>query len=274
MEHICAASWLKLKGIQRIFKLDPHNAITRSSCDQVQLYMIRSDLTTFTRVIDQIKLICKSQTSEDSNLKYFHIICLPSCYAYFPQLLEQQGLYGMVGLHRYNWDFIHLDEGVLSMEMPNVFSTAFVNSDCSLTPSIAHSLRVLQILCGRPDFVLTYGEHSENIMKMVNKLGPLPKRLSVEDQDSDFSALLIVDRDKDYASPLLTPAIYAALLLEVFPKNAGVLDLEMTANRIKQQKLSILMIPDKEETQKNFKNKNNNTTIEHKNTHNTFEFAA
>lgn len=113
----------RLKGIQRIFKLDRHNAITRSSCDQVQLYMIRSDLSTFTRVIDQIKLICKSQTSswsEDTNLKYFHIICLPTCCAYFPQLLEQQGLYGIVGLHRYNWDFIHLDEGVLSMEMPSV----------------------------------------------------------------------------------------------------------------------------------------------------------
>lgn len=131
-----------------------------------------------------------------------------------------------------------------------------MNSDCSLIPPIAHSLRVLQILCGRPEFVLTYGEHSENIMKMLNKLGPLPKRLQ-EDKETDFSALVIVDRDKDYASPLLTPTIYAALLLEVFNKNAGVLDLEMKANRIQQQKLSILMIPDKQETEKTSKTTTN-----------------
>lgn len=91
--------------------------------DHVQLYMIRSDLASFERVLNQIKIICKSQDSllsEDTHFKYFHIICIPSCFAYFPKLLEKEGLYGIVGLHRYNWDFIHLDEGVLSMEMSNV----------------------------------------------------------------------------------------------------------------------------------------------------------
>lgn len=113
----------RLKGIQRIFKLDAQNAIARSSSDQVQIYMIRSNLCSFNRVLNQVKLICKSQTSqwsEDNNLKFFHIICVPACFTYFAQLLEKEGLYGIVGLHRYNWDFIHLDEGVLSMEMPNV----------------------------------------------------------------------------------------------------------------------------------------------------------
>lgn len=114
----------RLKGIQRIFKLDNTNAITRSSADQVQLYMIRSDLSTFCRVMDQIKLIRKSETnntwSDDGNFKYFHVLCIPSCFAYFQMLLEHEGLYGIVELHRYSWDFIHIDEGVLSMEVPNV----------------------------------------------------------------------------------------------------------------------------------------------------------
>ncbi|XP_065362392.1 vacuolar protein sorting-associated protein 33B [Calliphora vicina] len=263
LEYICAASWLKLKGIQRIFKLDSHNAITRSSPDQVQLYMIRSDLCSFSRVLQQIKLICKSQTSwpEDNNFKYFHIICVPSCFTYFSQLLEKEGLYGIVGLHRYNWDFIHLDEGVLCMEMPNVFSTAYMRNDCSLLPAIAHSLRVLQILCGRPDITLTYGEHSENIVKMLNKLGPLPK-MGDDDKSNDFSALLIIDRDRDYAAPLLTPAIYSALLLEVFPNNAGILELEMDKNKIQQQKLTIFNIPSKkdiEQTNKSAANKKSPT---------------
>lgn len=107
--------------------------------DQVQLYMIRSDLASFNRVLNQIKLICKSQPtllSEDTHFKYFHIICIPSCFAYFPQLLENEGLYGIVGLHRYNWDFIHLDEGVLCMEMPNV----------CIKFSISHALVIYIIL--------------------------------------------------------------------------------------------------------------------------------
>uniref|UniRef100_A0A1I8NSV3 Vacuolar protein sorting-associated protein 33B n=2 Tax=Stomoxys calcitrans TaxID=35570 RepID=A0A1I8NSV3_STOCA len=253
LEHICAASWLKLKGIQRIFKLDASNAITRSP-DQVQLYMIRSELATFGRVMEQIKLIRNTETSigawsEDATFKYYHVICVPSCFAYFMQMLEHEGLYGIVGLHRYNWDFIHLDEGVLSMEVPNVFSSVYTRADCCLLPSISQSLRVLHILCGRPDFILTYGVHSENILKMLNNLGPLPKNSS-EQKDIDFAAMLIIDRDKDYASPLLTPAIYAGLLTEVFSTNAGILELDLSKNKIKQQKLSIFLIPPKREKEK------------------------
>lgn len=117
-----------------------------------------------------------------------------------------------------------------------------MRSDCSLLPSIAQTLRVLEILCGRPDIILTFGDHSVNVVKMLHKLGPLPTK-----SDSDFSALLIIDRDKDFASPLLTPAIYPALLLEVFPNNAGILELEMSNNKIQQQKLSIFNVAPKKE---------------------------
>lgn len=97
--------------------------------------MIRSDLPTFLRVLGQIKLTHESQLPtwpDDSSVKYFHIICVPSCFAYFQQLLEKDGLYGIVGLHRYSWDFIALDDGILSMEMPNVGYMSALNFVCIL----------------------------------------------------------------------------------------------------------------------------------------------
>ncbi|XP_061389576.1 vacuolar protein sorting-associated protein 33B [Musca vetustissima] len=263
LEHICAASWLKLKGIQRIFKLDSNNAITRSS-DQVQLYMIRSDLNLFYRIMDQIKLIrsteAQSSMSDDASFKYYHIICVPSCFGYFVRLLEHEGLYGVVGLHRFSWDFIYLDEGLLSMEVQNVFSTAFMRSDCSLIPTISHSLRVLHLLCGRPNIILTYGAHSENILKMLNNLGSLPKK-SNDNNEPDFSTMLIIDRDKDFASPLLTPAIYSGLLLEVFNSNAGMLELDLNKNKILQEKLSIFSIPPSKRDKEAKPNKNDQKNI-------------
>ncbi|XP_075164681.1 vacuolar protein sorting 33B [Haematobia irritans] len=249
LEHICSASWLKLKGIQRIFKLDSSNVVTRSQ-DQVQLYMIRSDLSVLKLVMEQIKTLWNAGTrSEDVTFKFYHVICVPSCFAYFAQMLEYEGLYGVVGLHKYNWDFIHLDESVLSMEVPNVFSSAFMRSDCSLIPPIAQSLRVLHILCGRPNFIMTYGVHSENILKILNNLGTLPKK-STEDNAVGFSAMLIVDRDKDFASPLLTPAIYSGLLIEVFNSNAGILELDLNENKIKREKLPIFTINPKKDREK------------------------
>ncbi|KAL9909167.1 vacuolar protein sorting 33B isoform 1-T1 [Glossina fuscipes fuscipes] len=244
LEHICAASWLKLKGIQRIFKLDATHAISRSAPDQVQLYMLRSDASTFQRVMAQIKVAYEAQLPtwpEDSTFKYFHMICVPACFAYFHYMLEQEGLYGIVGLHRFSWDFIYLDKGVLSLEIPNVFATTYVNLDNSLLTAVSQSLRILQAVCGKPDMVLTYGERSDNILKMLQILGPLPRKS--EDSDERFTAILMIDRDKDYAAPLLTPSIYAGLLMEVFTYNAGVLEFEINTNKIVEQKLPIFAIP-------------------------------
>lgn len=103
--------------------MDATHAISRSAPDQVQLYMLRSDAGTFQRVMAQIKVAYEAQLPtwpEDSAFKYFHMICVPACFAYFHDMLEQEGLYGIVGLHRFNWDFIYLDKGVLSLEIPNV----------------------------------------------------------------------------------------------------------------------------------------------------------
>lgn len=122
-------------------------------------------------------------------------------------------------------------------------------SDCSLIPAISRSLRVLQILCGRPEIIMTYGVHSQNILNMLNNLGPFPKRAN-DNNDSDFSAMLIIDRDKDFASPLLTPATYSGLLLEIFKSNAGMLELELNKNKILQEKLSIFSVPSKKDNDK------------------------
>lgn len=85
---------------------------------------------------------------------------------------------------------------------------------------------------------------------MLNNLGPLPKKPDETSHDLDFSAMLVIDRDKDFASPLLTPAIYSGLLMEVFKSNAGILELELNNNKIKQFKLPIFAIPPKKENEK------------------------
>ncbi|XP_053960427.1 vacuolar protein sorting-associated protein 33B [Anastrepha ludens] len=244
LEHVCAASWLKLKGIQRIFKFDAEHIIPRTAEHQVLVYIIHSKLQIFQHVLRHIHQLERQEpTDMDAAVKNFHIICVPSCFSHFHNLLEEEGLYGLVQLHRYNWDFICLDQGVLSMEIPNVFSTLFLRKDTSLLPAIAQSLRLLQAVCGRPELVLTFGEHSANLVKMLHKLGKLGNDSSSKEVPSEFSTMLIIDRDKDYASSLLTPAIYAGLLLEVFGRRATEIELQTTSNKISLQKLAIFQLP-------------------------------
>lgn len=117
------SNYHRLKGIQRIYKFSRNNAINRSTADCVQVYMLRSNIITLYKVLQQIRKLCTEQLSNwpiDYNFKHFHIIWLPSCFAYFQHILELEGLYGMIEFHQFNWNFIYLDKGVLSCEITNV----------------------------------------------------------------------------------------------------------------------------------------------------------
>ncbi|XP_055907170.1 vacuolar protein sorting-associated protein 33B [Eupeodes corollae] len=241
LEHICAASWLKLKGIQRIYKLDPENTIARQ--DNVQVFMIANTLSTYRKVLNQIHAHESSKPSDkNSGFKSFHIICVPNCYMCFQTLLEEEGLFGIVQLHRFNWDLIYLDNGVLSMEVPQVFKSVFIHHDTSILSSMSQTLRIFFMICGKPELILSYGQHSEEILKMIDNLGPWPSAAS-RSEPSDFSSMVIIDRDKDYPSSLLTPAIYSGLLLEVLKYRAGEVEISANSNKISVQKLKIFEIP-------------------------------
>lgn len=252
LEHICAASWLKSKGVQRIYKLDLENTIARQ--DNVQVYMITNTLSIYRKVLNQIHAHESAKPSDkNSGFKSFHIICVPNCYICFQTLLEEEGLYGVVQLHRFNWDFIYLDNGVLSMEVPQVFRSVFIHHDTSILSSIAQTLRIFFMICGKPELILSYGQHSTEILHMIDTLGSWPSASSF--RNHEFSSMIIIDRDKDYPSCLLTPAIYSGLLLEVLKHRAGEVEIQPNTNKISVQKLKIFEIPREQQQSQDYSNK-------------------
>ncbi|KAH8382791.1 hypothetical protein KR009_005283 [Drosophila setifemur] len=235
LEHVCTASWLKLKGIQRIYKHDAAQSLPRSP-DQVHIYMIRSVLGTFQTLLQQLQPLALEEMP-DISMRMYHIVCVPSCYSYFQTLLEQAGLWGFVQLHHFNWDFIYFDQGVLSLELPNLYECVYLQGNSSPLPSVAQSLRLLQMICGQPSVILTFGNHSSQLVQMLEAYGKLPEPTN----PPDYGAWLIIDRDKDYPASLLTPAIYAGLLLEVFQQRSGEILVDNTKNKISSQRVELLL---------------------------------
>ncbi|KAH8308069.1 hypothetical protein KR059_005894 [Drosophila kikkawai] len=234
LEHVCTASWLKLKGIQRIYKHDAAQSLPRSA-EQVHIYMIRSVLGTFQTLLRQLQPVA-SEEMPDISLKMYHIVCVPSCYSYFQTLLEQAGLWGMVQLHHFNWDFIYFDQGVLSLELPNLYECLYLQGNSSPLPSVAQSLRLLQMICGQPSVILSFGNNSSQLLQMLQALGKVPEPTN----PPDYGGWLVIDRDKDYPASLLTPAIYAGLLLEVFEQRSGEILVDNSKNKISGQRVELL----------------------------------
>lgn len=238
-----------LKGINKIYKFDANNPPQGRS---ILVYFIGTNISVFREVLNQIHcVINQTEFNSDRSLgmKQYHIIVFPTILHSFEVLLEEEGLFGFVEIHRFNWDFIPIDTAVFSLEIPQIFNEVFIREDRSLLSSIAQSLRILNMVTRRPSTIITYGENAGIIADMVDRMDS-QRKMHHSAERPDFRTLLIVDRNKDYPSCLLTPVVYCGLLLEIFPSRSGILQIDEHENRIKSEKLHFLKIKPKKEPSK------------------------
>lgn len=239
------------KGVQKIYKFNSDEIPPPQQQQRVTtstfVFFISTDLSTFKLVLDQIHRALQALTSTTTatatthldDIKMFHIISCPTVlYAQSVQL-EQEGLHGFVQLHRFNWDFITLDTDLMSLECTQLYRQLFVKEDSSLLSSVAHSFRVFTMVFGTPNIVLTHGAHAEMLWKMVDRMETESKVEPVE-AAPDFNAMLLMDRNKDYPSCLLTPVVYAGLLHELFPVHSGSVQMHAGRNKINENQLNFL----------------------------------
>lgn len=227
----------RLKGINKIYKFDQNNVPEKRS---TIIYFIPSDVMVFKQVISQIQQIDSKDTLHSEilvDLKAYHVIVFPNVLYSFEVILEEEGMHGLIQLYRFNWDFLTLNDDILSLEIPQLYSEVFMKSDTSLLSSIAHSFRIMNMVFKKPNLIFTFGEHSENILNMVERIETQSGTTQTINEQSDFDAMFVIDRNKDYPSCLLTPVVYSGLLLEIFNAKSGTLQIDTENNIIKSNKL-------------------------------------
>lgn len=224
LERVCGVRWLKATGIEKIFKLE---AIGPNSGDNPIFYMIPPVFKIFNQVVDQIRAQVDIENPPSNK---YHIITIPRVLYIFEEELEQYGLLeSVVKLHSFQWMPIHLDTGILSLEVPLLYNTLYVYENYALLPCMAKCLWHLNFVTGKPRVILTLGQHSNTLLKQYDQFC---EDLGDTDRlESDFGALIIMDRSVDYVSALLTPGVYSGLLSEVYSVNAGICDSGGTASK-------------------------------------------
>ncbi|KAJ3665931.1 hypothetical protein Zmor_001395 [Zophobas morio] len=214
LERVCGVKWLKSNGVEKIFKLEPTCPSFENSS---VFYMIFSNLAKFRQVVDQIH----SQISQDNPPKNkYHIIVVPRYLNYFQDELEELGLYSVIKLHSFQWFPLHLDTGILSLELPNIYKSLFLQLDYTFLPLLSRALWNLFFVIGKPRFIVALGEYSNKILSQVDIL--IEDKGDCDKLDSDIGGIVLIDRNFDYPSALLTPGTYAALLNEVYGVTCGI----------------------------------------------------
>nr|CAD7574916.1 unnamed protein product [Timema californicum] len=216
--HSCLSVSLCLTshGVEKLFKMESSGVRCLSS---QWVYIILTDLITVKRVSDQIN----AELSANRRNSY-HLILVPCNIMSTQQLLEEEGVYGEVTIHTFSWELHRLDLNVLSLELPNLFKMIFLDGDTSFLPIVAHSLWSLQLLFGKIPLLLAQGRFATQVQNMIDIM--LEELGTPDNVSTEIGCMLLVDRDLDYATTLLTPVTYSGLLDEVFGISGGTVELD------------------------------------------------
>lgn len=212
--------------MDKIFKLDYSSPIPTSN-NQV-VYFVQSDLITAKHICDQINAKLRSKNNPS-----YHIILVPEKLIMISNLMEEEGILGHVTLYGFQWEIIKFDCSILSFQLQSFYRKTFLDQDQTLLPSVARTIWGLQMLYGKPTMTFIQGKHSALIEHQVDVL--CKSFGNPEKELPDISCFLIVDRDIDYPSVLLTPGTYTSLLDEVFAISSGVLDFNLESDKNKSK---------------------------------------
>lgn len=127
------------------------------------------------------------------------------------------GLAELVSLQTLSVEFIKLDGNVLSLENP-MFIDLYYHKDISPLRALARNLWSLQLILGSPRLSLLVGKHSQQVGKLMETMVQCLGSSSLE---NEIGALIVMDRNFDLATTLLTPVTYSGLLNEVVEVNVG-----------------------------------------------------
>jgi vacuolar protein sorting-associated protein 33A len=154
----------------------------------------------------------------------FSIFWVPRRTLVSDKILEEAGVLGDTSIFEFPLYFIPLEKDLLSLELDDSFSDLYLRKDPTPTFLLAKALMLIQQKHGLFPRITGKGD---NAKRLADLLGRMRQEL-VAGEDSNESvklgltpsttieSLIVIDREVDYATPLLTQLTYEGLIDEVF----------------------------------------------------------
>ncbi|XP_076168499.1 vacuolar protein sorting 33B isoform X2 [Ptiloglossa arizonensis] len=196
-----------------------------------RIFLVSSDLISCKKVLDQIQSEISPNIRPHVQLCH-HILVTPFVPTVLNTIIEEEGLSGLVTIQTLSWEFIRLDGNVLSLENP-IFTDLYYHKDTTLLSAFARNLWSLQLVLGSPKLSLSFGKHSQQILKIIESM---TQCLGSSNIENEIGALILMDRSYDLVTPLLTPVTYAGLLHEVIEINVGTATLGKSQTKLDPDK--------------------------------------
>ncbi|KAJ5093518.1 hypothetical protein N7456_009379 [Penicillium angulare] len=211
-------SVLQEYGVDRVFLLE--NANIDSSQRNV-VFLVRGEKAQHVRTVaQQIKRLQNNGNVEHE----FSIFLTPRRTLVSNAVLEEAGIIGDVNIAEFPLHFLPLEQDILSLELDDAFGDLYLHKDPGCIFQSAKALMGLQQRHGYFPRIVGKGD---NARRLADLLLRMRKEIDAEESSgladpsargllpsADTESLIIIDRDVDFGTPLLTQLTYEGLIDE------------------------------------------------------------
>ncbi|KAJ6161095.1 hypothetical protein N7470_004491 [Penicillium chermesinum] len=211
-------SVLQEYGVDRVFLLE--NANIDSSQRNV-VFLVRGEKARQVRTVaEQIKRLQNNGNVEHE----FSIIFAPRRTLVSNTVLEEAGIIGDVNIFEFPLLFLPLEQDILSLELDDAFEDLYLHKDPGCIFHAAKALMGIQQRHGYFPRIVGKGDHARRLADLLLRMR---KELDAEESSgladpstrgllpsADIENLIIIDREVDFGTPLLTQLTYEGLIDE------------------------------------------------------------
>ncbi|XXG94090.1 Vacuolar protein-sorting-associated protein 33 [Hypoxylon texense] len=184
------------------------------------------------RAYKQIKRLQReSQTGHE-----FHIFWVPRRTLVSDKILEEAGVLGDVNIAELPLYFFPLERDVLSLELDSSFQDLFLFKDTTPTFLMAKALMGIQSKHGLFPRIIGKGDNAKRVAELLARMRQeiLAGEVASEGAKSGLTpsntieSVIIIDREVDFVTPLLTQLTYEGLIDEVWGIQNNQTDIDST----------------------------------------------
>ncbi|KAF9883287.1 hypothetical protein FE257_003778 [Aspergillus nanangensis] len=211
-------SLLQEYGVDRVFLLENTNV---DSSQRNVVFLVHAEKSRQVRAVaEQIKRLQRNGNVEHE----FSIFWVPRRTLVSNSILEEAGIIGDVNIAELPLYFVPLEQDVLSLELDDSFGDLYLHKDSGCAFLAAKALMDIQQRYGYFPRIIGKGD---NARRLADLLLRMRKELDAEESSgladlaargllpsASIESLVIIDREVDFGTPLLTQLTYEGLIDE------------------------------------------------------------
>mmetsp|Transcript_1248 Transcript_1248/g.2696 ORF Transcript_1248/g.2696 Transcript_1248/m.2696 type:complete len:665 (-) Transcript_1248:35-2029(-) len=209
---------LKEHGVEKTYHLrtEPFETDQRRV-----MFLVRDKIWNMKAIAKQVRF----NQNNRQKLEYC-VIVVPRRTIICERVLEEEGVYNDVQLGEFDLGLIPCEDDVISMEYPDALRECLCDGDFSSLFYAARCIRKLESRFGIIPTIKGKGASAKKVADIIVRLRKeVPEDNKGEGEEQQIDELILVDRESDLVTPMLTQLTYEGLIDDIFGISNGIVEL-------------------------------------------------